>query len=85
MFRGEEMEEKKIYQSWTISDEFWDVIKEDIPKKEQDPKKKYVHALGQSRRPMASQKSAGRHILCAADRVPVESSAPGIWQREHSA
>ena len=28
------MSEKKSYQSWTISDEFWERIQEDIPKTE---------------------------------------------------
>ena len=46
------MSEKKSYQSWTISDEFWERIQEDIPKTERDPKKNYVHAPGQGRKPM---------------------------------
>ena len=41
------MEGKKSYQSWTISDEFWEAIKDEIPKRERDPNKKYVHAPGQ--------------------------------------
>jgi len=51
------MEEKKSYRSWTISDEFWEAIKEDIPKKERDPKKKYAHAPGQGRKPMPARKA----------------------------
>ncbi len=51
------MAEKKSYQSWTISDEFWEAIKEDIPKRERDPKKKYVHAPGQGRKPMPARKA----------------------------
>ena len=58
------MEEKKSYQSWTISDEFWTisdefwtVIKDEIPKKERDPEKKYVHAPGQGRKPMPARKA----------------------------
>lgn len=35
------MREKKNYQSWTISNEFWKAIKEDIPKRERDPKNEY--------------------------------------------
>ena len=40
------MNEKKSYQSWTISEEFWEAIKGDIPKTERDSKKKYVHEPG---------------------------------------
>ncbi len=51
------MNRKKSYQSWTILDEFWEVIKEEIPKKERNPKKKYVHAHGQGRKPMPARKA----------------------------
>ena len=51
------MSEKKSYQSWTISEEFWEAIKGDIPKTERDPKKKYVHAPGQGRKPMPARKA----------------------------
>ena len=51
------MEKKKGYQSWRISEEFWEAIKEEIPKKERDPKKKYVHAPGQGRKPMPPRKA----------------------------
>ena len=51
------MSEKKSYQSWTISDEFWERIQEDIPKTERDPKKNYVHAPGQGRKPMPARKA----------------------------
>lgn len=51
------MSEKKSYQSWTISDEFWERIQEDIPKTERDPKKNYVHAPGQGRKPMPARKT----------------------------
>lgn len=33
------MNEKKSYQSWTISDEFWEAVKDRIPVKKRDPKK----------------------------------------------
>ena len=33
------MTEKKGYQSWTISDELWEAVKEAISKKERDAKK----------------------------------------------
>ena len=51
------MSEKKNYQSWTISEEFWEAIKGDIPKTERDPKKKCVHAPGQGRKPMPARKA----------------------------
>ena len=51
------MSEKKSYQSWTISEGFWEAIKGDIPQTERDPKKKYVHAPGQGRKPMPARKA----------------------------
>jgi len=51
------MNEKKSYQSWTISDELWEAIKGKIPKKEWDPDKKYVHAPGQGRKPMPAKEA----------------------------
>ena len=51
------MSEKKSYQPWTISEEFWEAIKGDIPQTERDPKKKYVHAPGQGRKPMPARKA----------------------------
>lgn len=50
------MEEKKSYQSWTISDEFWEEIKDKIPVKKRDPQKKYKHAPGQGRPPIPPRK-----------------------------
>ena len=79
------MEEKKSYQSWTISDEFWTVIKDEIPKKERDPKKKYVHAPGQGRKPMPARKALEGYILCAANRLSMESTSSGIWQWQYRA
>ena len=51
------MSEKKSYQAWTISDEFWEAVKEEIPKKERDPAKKYKNAPGQGRKPMPARKA----------------------------
>lgn len=51
------MSEKKSYQAWTISDEFWEEIKEEIPKKKRDPAKKYKNAPGQGRKPMSERKA----------------------------
>lgn len=50
------MEKKKSYQSWTISDEFWEAIKDKIPVKKRDPQKKYKHAPGQGRHPIPQRK-----------------------------
>ncbi len=43
MFRGDTMKKKKMTQSWTISDELWEEIKEYIPNKH------YQKAPGQGR------------------------------------
>lgn len=51
------MEGKKSYQSWTISDAFWEAIKEEIPKKKRDPQKTYKNAPGQGRKPMSARKA----------------------------
>lgn len=51
------MKGKKRYKSWTISDEFWEAIKEDIPRPERNPQKQYVHAPGQERKPMLARKA----------------------------
>lgn len=42
---------KQSYQSWTISDEFWEVIKPYIPKHERDSSKKYKRKSGGGRKP----------------------------------
>lgn len=65
------MSEKKSYQSWTISDEFWERIQEDIPKTERDPKKNYVHAPGQGRKPMPARKAL--EGICLAGRCPLHA------------
>jgi len=43
------MEKNKSVQSWKISDEFWEEIKDYIPKKQRDPNKHYQRAPGQGR------------------------------------
>jgi transposase len=45
------MEKQKSYQSWTISDEFWDAIKDYIPTYKRDPQKEYKRAVGGGRKP----------------------------------
>lgn len=49
------MEKKKGTQSWTISDELWEEIKEYIPKKQRDPNKHYQKAPGQGRPSLPSR------------------------------
>ena len=39
------------YQSWTISDEFWEVIKDELPKSERDPNREYKRKPGGGRKP----------------------------------
>ena len=51
------MTEKKGYQSWTISDEFWEAVKDAIPKKERDTQKTYKNKPGQGRKPMDARKA----------------------------
>ena len=51
------MTEKKSYQSWTISDELWNVIKDEIPQKKRDPEKVYKNKPGQGRKPMDARKA----------------------------
>jgi len=50
------MDEKKSYQSWTLSDEFWNEVKDYIPKKKRDPKRTYKNKVGQGRKPLDSRK-----------------------------
>ncbi|WP_408611432.1 transposase [Faecalispora anaeroviscerum] len=50
------MNEKKSYQSWTISDEFWEAVKDQIPVKKRNPQKEYKNAPGQGRRPIPPRK-----------------------------
>ena len=44
------LEKQKNYQSWTISDEFWDAIKGYIPVYKRDPQKEYKRAVGGGRK-----------------------------------
>jgi len=45
------MEKQKSYQSWTISDEFWEEIKDFIPVHERDSQKEYKRNIGGGRKP----------------------------------
>lgn len=45
------MDGKGIGKSWTISDEFWEKVKDEIPTaKGRDPQRKYQHRPGQGRK-----------------------------------
>ena len=46
-----EMEKKKSYKSWELSDEFWDVVKDEIPEYKRDENKEYVRKPGGGRKP----------------------------------
>jgi len=39
------------YQSWTISDEFWEAVREYIPKSEREAEKEYKRKVGGGRKP----------------------------------
>ena len=75
------MSDKKSYQAWTISDEYWEAIKDEIPKKERDPGKKYKNAPGQGRKPMPARKALeGIYSMCyepaaSGKRCPVSTAA----------
>ena len=79
------MGEKRSYRSWTISDELWDRIKDQIPKKERDPAKTYRNNPGQGAEKNESAESVRRDFLCAADRMPVERRARRVWLWEQFA
>ena len=44
--------EKKGYQSWTISDELWEEIKDQVPTTQRDPNKVYKRKPGAGRKPL---------------------------------
>lgn len=50
------MAEIKSYKSWTISDELWEAIKDEIPKQERDPNRIYKNKPGQGRKPIPARK-----------------------------
>ena len=59
-----EMGEKKSIRSWTISDEFWEEIKDEVPETKRDAQKHYVHALGQGRKRMPARKALEGISMC---------------------
>lgn len=74
------MSEKKSYQSWTISDEFWNEVKDLIPQRERDPNKTYKNKVGQGRKPLDARRVLGGifYVLrtgCQWKAVPKEFGA----------
>ncbi|MBD5355649.1 MAG: hypothetical protein HDR88_01400 [Bacteroides sp.] len=63
--------EKRIYKSWTISDELWEYIKEKITKCSLEKHKVYKRKSG-----------FGRDILRLVNGLLVESSTQGMWSGE---
>jgi len=51
-----EMEEKKSRKSWEISDEFWEVVKDKIPKRKRIEGKEYKRKAGGGRKPLEPRK-----------------------------
>ena len=51
------MTDKKGNKSWTVSDEFWEAVKDAVPKKERGPKKTYKNKPGQGMKPMEARKT----------------------------
>jgi transposase len=45
------MEKQKSYKSWTISDEFGEVMKDELPQNKRDPNKEYQRKPGAGRKP----------------------------------
>ena len=44
--------EKKSYKSWTISDAFWEAIKDEIPERQRSAEKTYQRKPGGGRKPL---------------------------------
>ena len=44
--------EKKSYQSWTISDEFWEAVKDEIPERQREEGRTYKRKPGGGRKPL---------------------------------
>lgn len=77
-----EMGEKKSTQSWTISDELGEEIKDEVPKRS-GIHKNTLSILGPGTQADAGAESAGGDILCAANGLSMEGIATGVRQRQH--
>ena len=73
------MKGEKSYKSWTLSDEFWEKVKDYIPKNPgRDPEKEYKHKPGQGRKRLEPRK-----VLTPEKRLSVESCTERIrfWKQ----
>ena len=50
------IEKKKYYRSWRLSDELWEKVKDEIPKRQRDENKTYKNKPGQGRKPIPPRK-----------------------------
>ena len=50
------IEKKKYSRSWTLSDELWEKVKDEIPKRQRDENKTYKNKPGQGRKPIPPRK-----------------------------
>ena len=50
------IEKKKYYRSWTLSDELWERVKDEIPQRKRDTNKEYKNKPGQGRKPIPPRK-----------------------------
>lgn len=48
--------EKKSYKSWTISDAFWEAVKEEIPERQRAEGKTYKRKPGGGRKPLSKRR-----------------------------
>lgn len=52
--------EKKSYKSWTISDGFWEAVKEEIPERQRLEGKTYKRKPGGRRKPLSKRAANGK-------------------------
>ena len=50
------IEKKRYSRSWTLSDELWEKVKDEIPKRQRDENKTYKNKPGQGRKPIPPRK-----------------------------
>ncbi len=63
--------EKKSYKSWTISDVFWEVVKDEIPERQRAKDNVYKRKLGDVRKALSKRRVADLFLraLPAASKV----------------
>ena len=79
------MSEKKSYESWRMSDEFWEMVKDDIPLYERDPQREYKRKPGAGRKPPDYRPILGKilYVLrtgCQWKSIPQGSNAHRYFQ-----